>query len=106
MSRWMIFGLTWELIDVLNLKAVTQFKNDFKKYRYNEGVIEEFEGVVKTLRNEKKLPDKYVDHPLSGNYKGMRDCHIQPDVLLIYWVSKKTRTLYLERIGSHSELFS
>lgn len=105
MIRWMISGLIWGLIDVLNLKAVSQFKRDFKKYRYNETVLDEFEDVVEMLRNEKKLPDKYVDHPLGGSYKGMRECHIKPDVLLVYWVNEKVQTLYLERIGSHSELF-
>jgi mRNA interferase YafQ len=105
MSQWMIFGLTWELIDVLNLKAVSQFKKDFKKYRYNEAVLDEFEEVVDTLRIKKKLIEKYLDHPLTGNYNGMRECHIKPDVLLIYWISEEAQTLYLERIGSHSELF-
>lgn len=105
MSRWMIFGLTWGWIDVLNLKAVSQFKRDFKKYRHNEAVIDEFEEVVKLIRGEKKLPDKYFDHSLGGNYKGMRECHVKPDALLIYWISEETQTLYLERIGSHSELF-
>lgn len=90
---------------MLNLKAVSQFKKDFKKYRHNEDILDEFEEVVNLLRKEKQLPQKYQDHPLSGNYKGMRDCHIRPDILLIYWVSEKAKTLYLERIGSHSELF-
>lgn len=105
MNRWMIFGLIWELIDVLNLKAVTQFKKDFRKYRHNEALLDEFDDVVKILREEKKLPDKNFDHLLGGNYKGMRECHVKPDILLVYWVSEETRTLYLERIGSHSELF-
>lgn len=90
---------------MLNLKAVSQFKRDFKKYRHNEAVLDEFEIVVETLRKKKKLPDKYVDHSLGGKYKGMRECHIKPDVLLVYWVSEEIQTLYLERIGSHSELF-
>jgi mRNA interferase YafQ len=45
------------------------------------------------------------DHPLSGDYIGVRECHIKPDVLLIYWIDEKNKTLVLERIGSHSELF-
>jgi len=52
-----------------------------------------------------RLPEKYVDHSLGGQYKGMRECHLKPDALLIYSVSEKSQTLYLERIGSHSELF-
>jgi mRNA interferase YafQ len=90
---------------VLNLKAVSQFKKDFKKYRHNEPVLEEFEEVVKMLRNRNKLPEKYFDHSLEGQYKGMRECHLKPDALLIYSVSEESQTLYLERIGSHSELF-
>lgn len=90
---------------MLTLKAVTQFKKDFKKYRHNEDILDEFEQVVNLLKDEKQLPQKYLDHPLSGNYKGMRECHIRPDTLMIYWINKKTSSLYLERIGSHSELF-
>jgi mRNA interferase YafQ len=90
---------------VLNLKAVSQFKKDFKKYRHNEPVLEEFEEVIKMLRNSNKLPEKYADHSLGGQYKGMRECHLKPDALLIYSVSEESQTLYLERIGSHSELF-
>lgn len=90
---------------MLSLKAVSQFKKDFKKYRHNEAILEEFEEVIKVLRNRNKLPDKYVDHSLGGQYKGMRECHLKPDALLIYSVSEESQTLYLERIGSHSELF-
>lgn len=90
---------------MLNLKAVSQFKRDFKKYRHNDSIIEEFEKVVELLRQRKKLPEKYVDHSIIGQYKGMRECHVKPDTLLIYWVNEEVATLYLERIGSHSELF-
>jgi len=90
---------------VLNLKAVSQFKRDFKKYRHNEPILEEFEELIKMLMNRITLPEKYVDHSLRGQYKGMRECHLKPDVLLIYSVSEESQTLYLERIGSHSELF-
>lgn len=90
---------------MLSLKAVSQFKRDFKKYRYNELILEEFEEVIIILRNKKILPEKYLDHSLGGQYKGMRECHLKPDVLLIYFISEESYTLYLERIGSHSELF-
>ncbi|MBA3603877.1 MAG: type II toxin-antitoxin system mRNA interferase toxin, RelE/StbE family [Parachlamydiaceae bacterium] len=43
---------------------------------------------------------------MEGQYVGMRECHLKPDALLIYFVSEESQTLYLERIGSHSELFS
>lgn len=90
---------------MLNLKAVSQFKKDFKKYRHNEPVLDEFDKVIQLLRNKKKLPEKHVDHTLGGQYKGMRECHLKPDALLIYSINETSQTLYLERIGSHSELF-
>jgi mRNA interferase YafQ len=90
---------------VLNLKATSQFKRDFKKYKHDQMVIDELEKVVLLLRQSKKLPDKYRDHLLSNNWRGMKECHLKPDDLLIYFVSEETQTLYLERIGSHSELF-
>lgn len=101
----MIFGLIWVLTDVLSLKAVTQFKKDFKKYRHDDVILDEFEEVVKLLKFRKPPPQKNFDHSLSGNYKGMRECHIRRDTLLIYWINEETNTLYLERMGSHSELF-
>jgi mRNA interferase YafQ len=90
---------------VLNLKVVSQFKTDLKKYRHNDVVLDEFERVVEFLRKQDKLPEKYLDHSLAGQYKGMRECHLKPDTLLIYFIDKELNVLYLERIGSHSELF-
>ena len=90
---------------MLNLKAVTQFKKDMKKYRHKKSVIEELDTVINLLRLEKKLTQKYQDHSLFGGYIGMRECHIKPDVLLIYWINEEKEILYLERIGSHSDLF-
>jgi mRNA interferase YafQ len=90
---------------VLNLKAVSQFKKDIKKYQHKKAVIEELDLVIKFLRDRTKLPVKYQDHNLTGDYVGMRECHLKPDTLLVYWIDQKGKTLYLERIGSHSELF-
>ena len=53
----------------------------------------------------KPLPDKNRDHDLSGDWVGHRECHIQPDWLLIYEAADDTLFLYLTRTGSHSELF-
>ena len=55
--------------------------------------------------NEKQLQESYRDHALKGNYDGFRECHIQPDWLLIYRVEKDRLVLALSRTGSHSELF-
>ena len=61
--------------------------------------------VVNTLAQGHKLPDKYKDHSLIGNYNGCRECHITPDWLLIYELSDGELILYLARTGTHSDLF-
>lgn len=80
-----------------------RFKKDLKKYQHNQVVKKAFNTVLKILINREKLPEKYLDHPLSGDYIGCRECHLKPDALLIYWTDDKI--VYLARIGSHSELF-
>ena len=83
----------------------TQFIKDEKKSRKQKkdfGVLNE---VMKALINEKPLPPKHLDHPLTGNWKGCRDCHVQNDWVLIYRVNKIKKTIVFERLGSHSELF-
>ena len=59
--------------------------------------------VIKMILDGKALPPKYKDHPLTGNYKGRRDCHIEPDWLLIY--KKEKDSIIFERTGTHSDLF-
>lgn len=59
--------------------------------------------VIKSLLKQEVLSRKLCDHPLSGNWAGHRECHVKPDILLIYKVDDEY--LYLERVGSHSELF-
>ena len=59
--------------------------------------------VITALFNEQPLEPKQRDHALTGNFSGFRDCHIEPDWLLIYRI--EADTLYLERTGSHSDLF-
>ena len=80
-----------------------QFKKDFKKYQHKQKVIDGFNDVLEILVHEKPMPEKYQDHPLTGNYNGSRECHVKPDVLLVYNVTGDTLTL--QRLGSHSELF-
>lgn len=82
------------------LERSNAFKRDFKKHGdLDVNLIE----VLYLLLNDEVLPPKYKDHDLIGNYKGFRECHIKPDLLLIY---KKTDDyLQLARLGSHSELF-
>ena len=61
--------------------------------------------IIEILANGNQLPTKYRDHELTGNYKDTRECHIEPDWLLIYEIRENILVLMLNRVGSHSELF-
>lgn len=84
-----------------------QFKKDYKlamKRGCNPNKLRE---VITMLVNEQPLPEKCKDHALtnSRNYKNMRECHIEPDWLLVYKIEKEILLLKLIRTGSHSDLF-
>ena len=63
------------------------------------------EDVVAALAMGEPLPEKYKDHALTGNWVGHRECHIQPDWLLVYRIEDDVLVLTLSRTGSHSDLF-
>lgn len=84
-----------------------QFKKDYKLAVKRGCDPKKLEEVISLLCSETPLPEKYQDHALtnSRNYKGMRECHIQPDWLLVYKVVQDMLILKLIRTGSHSDLF-
>ena len=108
------------MIDFTN--AIEEFNNykgsekkktliyDNKKYNrvLCKGAPEVIKGLLKEvlgkLVNNEKLDEKYCDHALKGKYLGFRDCHIKPDLVLIYKIEHNALLLYLANIGSHSEL--
>ena len=81
------------------------FKRDFKRVKRQGCDMEKLEKVLELLVNGEKLPPKYRDHKLDGEYLGTRECHIAPDWLLIYEVIEDELVLYLTRTGSHAKLF-
>ena len=83
----------------------SQFKKDYKLAIKRGYRIEELDRVITMLANNLILPVKYKDHELSGAWKGFRECHIEPDWLLIYRVINNDLILTLIRTGSHSDLF-
>jgi mRNA interferase YafQ len=87
----------------LNILYTTQFKRDYKRIKKQNKNLLKLKEVIENLVSGKKLDDKYRDHQLTGRWSGHRDCHIEPDWLLIYMI--KGDDLHLERTGSHSELF-
>ena len=87
----------------MNIYYTTQFKKDYKRIRKQNKDLYKLRAVIEILAAGQLLEPKYHDHQLSGNWKGHRDCHIEPDWILIYRITADD--LYLERTGSHSELF-
>lgn len=88
---------------MLNIIYSNQFKKDFKKCLKRKLDIELLKNVVAILAIPEPLPQKNRDHFLSGNHSGRKECHITPDWLLIYEVDGND--LYLDRTGTHSDLF-
>jgi len=86
-------------------KPTTRFKKDVKRLKKQGIDISELISVVVLLADGKTLDEKYQDHSLSGEFKGCRECHIHPDLLLIYEYDDENLYLYLTRTGSHSDLF-
>ena len=82
----------------------SQFLKDIKRLRKRGKDISKLQTVVNKLSNSETLHPKYRDHPLMGEWKSCRDCHIEPDWVLIYY--SDSNTLRLERTGSHSDLFN
>ena len=87
------------------VKPTTQFKKDYKRAMKRGLKIELLERIVELLAMGEALPEKNRDHELSGNWDGHRECHIQPDWLLVYRIEDNVRVLTLTRTGTHSDLF-
>ena len=82
------------------IEWTTAFKRDFKKIGTFESAFVE---ALWKLANDETLPERFCDHALTGEWKDFRDCHIRPDLILMYRKSDVNR-LQLVRLGSHSEL--
>lgn len=90
---------------VREIERTTRFKKDYKremKGQYRSSLERELNLVLEKLLGNIPLPDKFRDHQLGGEWMGARDCHIKPDLVLIYEITDDK--LILRRLGSHSEL--
>ena len=87
------------------VKTTTHFKKDYKLAMRRGRKMNLLKEVITLLAIGKPLPEKYKDHALTGNWSGHRECHIQPDWLLVYRIEDDVLVLTLSRTGSHSDLF-
>lgn len=82
-----------------------EFKSDLKRVKKRHCDLDILKAVVEMLAEGKDLDPKYRDHALPGNFEGCRECHLQPDWLLIYKKLEKELVMVLTRTGTHSDLF-
>ena len=91
---------------MLTVKYTTAYKKSYKLMKKRGKNLSLLEEVIDTLRQGKALEERFCDHELKGNRKGFRECHIQPDWLLIYLIENDILTLTLVDTGSHSDLLN
>ena len=90
---------------MLKVKYSNQFKKDYKLAVKHHLNIDLLDDIIRALSRGDTLPEKNKDHALSGGWIGHRECHIQPDWLLIYRIEDDILVLTLARTGTHSDLF-
>ena len=86
----------------------TEFKKDYTKIKKQNKNIEKLKTIIEQLASGNKLEEKYRDHKLNDNkrFKDCRECHIEPDWLLVYRINNNQLILLLVETGTHSDLFS
>lgn len=90
---------------MLTLKITSKFRKDYKAIKKRGYNVAKLEMILDTLLTGEKLSPKHADHALSGNYAGFRECHIEPDWLLVYTINEDELILTASRTGTHSDLF-
>lgn len=88
---------------MLDVRYSSRFKRDFKSCVKRRYPMEKLQQVIDTLRIPEKLPNRNVDHLLTGDYVGYRECHVAPDWLLLY--RYEDEELFLYRTGTHTDIF-
>ena len=89
------------------IASSSKFNKQLKQMKKQGKDLKKLVCVIEMLANDIKLPAKYRDHSLNNNrfFKGCRECHVEPDWLLVYKFVNKDLILFLVQTGSHSEMF-
>ncbi len=91
---------------MLAVSEIKSYRKAIKKYsKLASFDIKKVEEVIKMIQREEILDRKYRDHELKGKFHGVRECHMESDLLLLYQIDEENKTLFLINIGSHPELF-
>jgi mRNA interferase YafQ len=86
----------------LEAKPTTKFKQDVERQKRRGKDTDKLRAIIESLRHHRPLEPKSRDHALTGDWKGWRDCHVEPDWVLVY--KRDAGTLILGRTGTHSDL--
>ncbi len=92
-------------LEPLNVVATTRYLKDAKRVRKRGKEMARLLTVVDALRNRRPLAERHRDHALAGDLRGWRDCHIEPDWILVYRIDEDAGDLILGRTGTHADLF-
>jgi mRNA interferase YafQ len=95
----MAYDMAYDII------RTARFKRDYKLMKRRNCEVALLMEAIRILAADRKLPGRYRDHELSGSWAGHRECHIQPDWLLVYRIDEDEHALVLSRTGTHSDLF-
>ena len=87
-----------------SIRRTSAFKTSIKKIK-NQSLLDEIKRIIDKLANNEALEQKYHDHKLKGEFSEYRECHIEPDLLLLYQKHDDILVLVCINVGSHSELF-
>ena len=90
---------------MLGFKTTKQFEGDYRLMVKRGKDIKELKTVMRQLVNQRPLESRYHDHALTGNLRGHRECHIEPDWILIYRIDRDLQEITFVRTGSHADLF-
>ena len=88
---------------MLKPKLSAKFVRDAKQMKKRGKDSDKLRAMMSRLMNEIPLDEKHRDHKLKGEWEGCKDCHIEPDWLLLYYIEGET--IYFERTGTHSDIF-
>ena len=90
---------------MLNIEHTTRFKSDLNLAKRRQKSMKKIQDVMEKIAAEKPLDKKLRDHSLTGNWQDFRECHIEPDWLLIYKITSDRKTVIFTRTGTHADLF-
>ena len=90
---------------MLGFKTTKQFEGDYRLMVKRGKDIQKLKTIMRQVVNQQTLESKYHDHALRGNLRGHRDCHLEPDWILLYRIDRDLQEITFVRTGSHADLF-